>query len=64
MGNATITLSDLLGMKPGDTVMIDDAKGGSEVQISVGGVPKFSGMPGVRGGNKAVQVTSMNHRGG
>lgn len=64
MGTATITLADLMGMKIGDTVMIDDAKGGSEVQISVGGVPKFTGMPGVSGGNKAVQVTAMKQRGG
>ena len=64
MGNATITLSDLLGMKPGDTVMMDDTKGGSEVEVSIGGIPKFFGMPGVRGGNKAVQVTRSMKRGG
>ncbi|GAM09688.1 flagellar motor switch protein FliM [Geobacter sp. OR-1] len=64
MGTASITLSDLLGMKSGDTVMMDDSRYGSEVQVSIGGIPKFLGMPGVRGGNKAVQVTNLKPRGG
>ncbi len=59
MGHATVTLSDLLSLAPGDTVMLDDAKFGSDMLINVGGVGKFLGMPGVRSGNKAVQVTSL-----
>ncbi len=64
MGHATVTLSDLLSLAPGDTVMLDDAKVGSDMLISVGGVGKFLGMPGVRSGNKAVQVVSLLQRGG
>jgi flagellar motor switch protein FliM len=59
MGHATITLSDLMNLSPGDMVMLDDAKPGGEVKINVGGISKFLGMPGVRSGNKAVQVTSQ-----
>ena len=64
MGHARITLADLLHLMPGDTVMLDDQKRSNEVLIKVGGVGKFQGLPGVRGGNKAVQVTSLNQRGG
>jgi flagellar motor switch protein FliM len=64
MGQATITLADLLNLAPGDTIMLDNAKFGSEMLISVGGVGKYLGMPGVRSGNKAIQVTSLLQRGG
>lgn len=61
MGRATITLEELLRLEPGDTVMLDkDARG--ELLVKVGGVEKFLGVPGVRRGNKAVQITRCINR--
>lgn len=59
MGSATISVSDLMEMKPGDTVMMEGSGSGSEVEISIEGIRKFMGMPGVRGGNKAVQIAGL-----
>lgn len=64
MGHAQITLADLLHLTPGDTVMLDNVRSGNELMITVGGVGKLLGLPGVRGGNKAVQVTKLVERGG
>jgi flagellar motor switch protein FliM len=64
MGHSVISLKELLNLKPGDTVLMEDAKPGGDVQIKVGGVAKYLGMPGVRSGNRAVQVTGLIQRGG
>jgi flagellar motor switch protein FliM len=64
MGHSVISLQELLNLKPGDTVLMEDAKPGGDAQIKVGGVAKYMGMPGVRAGNRAVQVTSLIQRGG
>ena len=63
MGHATITLAELMSLNPGDTVMMEGSRNGSEVEVHVGGVPKFTGIPGVRAGNKAVQISGMKQRG-
>lgn len=55
MGNATITLRELLHLECGDTIMLDkDVL--SPMMVKVGGVGKFHGTPGVHRGNKAVQI--------
>ncbi|MBT1071941.1 flagellar motor switch protein FliM [Pelotalea chapellei] len=59
MGNASITLKELLDLSPGDTVMLDKPCS-SELQVKVGGVLKYSGVPGIRHGNKAVQISAIN----
>ena len=56
MGGATITLAELMELRPGDTVMLDES-GKDELLVKVGGSKKFSGIAGVSGGNKAVQIT-------
>lgn len=56
MGGATITLAELMNLGPGDTVMLD-ASGKDELVVKVGGAKKFSGIAGVSGGNKAIQIT-------
>jgi len=61
MGNTMITLQELMNLAPGDTIMLDkDCR--SELVVKVGGISKFLGAPGVRGGNKAVQITRVINR--
>lgn len=57
LGEAAITLKDLMGLKPGDVIALgQDANGEFDVQIE--GVKKFKGYYGVNHGSVAVQVTS------
>lgn len=62
MGNAAITLRELLELAPGDTIMLDKACS-SELQIKLEGAPKYSGIPGIRHGNRAIQISSITERG-
>jgi len=62
MGNAAITLRELLELVPGDTIMLDKACS-SELQIKLEGTPKYSGVPGIRHGNRAIQISSITERG-
>ena len=63
MGNARITLRELLELAPGDTIMLDKACS-SELQILLEGSPKYSGIPGVRHGNRAIQISSHTDKRG
>jgi flagellar motor switch protein FliM len=63
MGGATISLAELLELSPGDTVMLDTSSK-DELTVKVGGVKKFTGVAGVSGGNKAVQVSRPLRGGG
>lgn len=56
MGRATITLRDLVSLQRGDTIVLD-RNVCDELQISVGGIGKFKGVPGTRRGNNAVMIT-------
>ncbi|MSN25408.1 MAG: flagellar motor switch protein FliM [Geobacter sp.] len=58
MGNASITLRELLDLVPGDTIMLDKACS-SEMLVKVEGVPKYFGIPGIRHGNKAIQISKI-----
>ena len=58
MGNARITLRELLDLAPGDTIMLDKACS-SEMVVKVEGVPKYFGIPGIRHGNKAIQISKI-----
>ena len=58
MGNALITLRELLDLAPGDTIMLDKACS-SEMLVKVEGVPKYFGIPGIRHGNKAIQISKI-----
>ncbi len=63
MGNAHITLRELLDLAPGDTIMLDKACS-SDMIVKVEGVPKYFGIPGIKHGNKAVQISKIcNDRG-
>jgi flagellar motor switch protein FliM len=63
MGGATLTLSDLINLVPGDTVMLESS-GKNELQVKVGGTTKFMGVAGVSNGNKAVQISRALGAGG
>ncbi len=58
MGNASITLRELLDLAPGDTIMLDKACS-SEMVVKVEGVPKYFGIPGIKHGNKAIQISKI-----
>ncbi|HTP63779.1 MAG TPA: flagellar motor switch protein FliM [Geobacteraceae bacterium] len=61
MGNTMITLEELMNLAPGDTIMLEK-ECRSELMVKVGGVAKYMGVPGVRSGNKAVQITRIIRR--
>jgi flagellar motor switch protein FliM len=63
MGNASISLRDLLELSAGDTIMLDKPST-SELTAKVEGVEKFSCIPGTRHGNKAIQITTIKDKGG
>lgn len=63
MGNAAITLRELLDLAPGDTIMLDKPCS-SELSVKVEGVPKYLGVPGIRHGNKALQISKILGKGG
>ncbi|MBC7963456.1 MAG: flagellar motor switch protein FliM [Steroidobacteraceae bacterium] len=58
MGNTSITLRELLDLAPGDTLMLDKASSG-EMLVKIEGVPKYFGIPGIRHGNKAIQISKI-----
>jgi flagellar motor switch protein FliM len=62
-GNSNITLRELLDLSVGDTIMLDKPCT-SELTVKVEGVNKYQGIPGIRHGNKALQLTSVIQQGG
>lgn len=58
MGNATISLRELLDLTVGDTIMLDKPCS-SDMLVKVQGVPKYFCIPGIRHGNKAFQITKI-----
>jgi flagellar motor switch protein FliM len=58
MGNATITLRELLDLSLGDTIMLDKDCSG-EMVVKIEGVPKYYGIPGIKHGNKAIQISKI-----
>ncbi|MGD0584628.1 MAG: flagellar motor switch protein FliM [Oryzomonas sp.] len=56
MGNAGISLRELLDLTVGDTIMLDKPSSG-ELLVKIEGMPKFNCVPGIRHGNKAIQIT-------
>ena len=63
MGEATISLAELLELSPGDTIMLEQSDK-DELVVKVGGTKKFTGIAGVSGGNKAVQISRALRGGG
>ena len=63
LGNASISLREVLELAVGDTIMLDKPST-SELSVKIEGVPKFLGIPGARHGNKALQISSILTAGG
>ncbi|RPJ77098.1 MAG: flagellar motor switch protein FliM [Alphaproteobacteria bacterium] len=59
LGEAEMTLGDLLTLEPGDIIPLNqDASG--EVTIAIEGVEKMKCLMGTYKGNRAVQITNVN----
>jgi flagellar motor switch protein FliM len=58
LGKASLFVSDLLALAPGDVIPLDTRVGG-DVTVSVAGRRAFSAQPGVQGRRLAVQVTGQ-----
>lgn len=56
LGHSEITLDDLMGLKVGDVIPLDQDTTG-EFDVLVEGVPKFKAFYGIHHGSVAVQVT-------
>ena len=56
LGSTSITGRELLALKPGDTIQLDQDST-HPVTVLVQGVPKFLGVPGLVEGNQAIKVT-------
>lgn len=55
-GQTEITLADLMQLKPGDVIALDQDSSG-EFDVQVEGVPKFKGFYGINHGSVAMQLT-------
>lgn len=58
LGSAVITMEELLHLAPGDTVILKEPAD-SDLSVTVSGIEKFMGLPGIRHGNKAVRITQV-----
>jgi flagellar motor switch protein FliM len=56
LGKTTITVRDLLGLKTGSVIETTLPTDG-EIQVLIGGKPRFLGSPGVSGGKLAVKIS-------
>jgi flagellar motor switch protein FliM len=63
MGNANITLRELLDLAVGDTIMLDKPCS-SELVVKVEGATKYFAIPGIRHGNRAIQISAISGKGG
>lgn len=61
LGEATVTSRDFINIKPGDVLTLGTDVS-DELMVSVGGVPKYMGVPGVVRGNKAIKITRVLQR--
>jgi flagellar motor switch protein FliM len=56
LGEADLTIRDLLHLKPGDIIQLEqDAN--IPLDVLIEGIPKFKGVPGVLKGQKALKIT-------
>jgi flagellar motor switch protein FliM len=61
LGEATVSSRDFINLRPGDVITLGTDVS-DELMVTVGGVPKFMGLPGVVRGNKAVKITRVLRR--
>jgi len=58
LGEATLSVSELVGLKPGDVIVLDRRKD-DHLLMKVGGRSKFYVRPGRRGPRSAVRISSI-----
>lgn len=58
LGKKTMKVGDLIKMRVGDVLMLDQFIG-DELMVYMEGVPKFKGYPGYYKGNNALKITSV-----
>ncbi|MBB5218464.1 MULTISPECIES: flagellar motor switch protein FliM [Treponema] len=56
IGSINVPIKDVLGLRAGDVIRLENAKVGDPLTLSVGGKPKFYCQPGVVGKKMAVQI--------
>jgi flagellar motor switch protein FliM len=56
LGNARVTLGDVMDLKEGDVLRLDTSVKQDAV-VMVGDRPKFLGRPGLMGKRRAIQLT-------
>jgi flagellar motor switch protein FliM len=61
LGRANITGRELLAMKVGDIIHLDQ-KMSDPVIVNVEGVPKFTGYPGICNKRKAIKIKERVNR--
>lgn len=61
LGEASISSRDFINIKAGDVLTLGTDIS-DELMVTVGGVPKFMGVPGVVRGNKAIKITRVLKR--
>jgi flagellar motor switch protein FliM len=57
VGKAGVTLRDVLGLRCGDVIRLQDARSGDALVLRIGDRRKFSYRPGVVGGRIAAQIS-------
>jgi len=58
LGTTTVSMSDLLSLSAGDTIVLNESVG-TDLTVTVEGVRKFRGIAGVSHGNSAIMITSV-----
>ncbi len=55
VGTAELSLSEVAGLKPGTSIVLDSPSDGS-LTVRIGNQDKFSGVAGTRGPKRAIQL--------
>ena len=58
LGGTEISARDIVNMKPGDVIPLDQYASDA-VTVSVEGIPKYRGYPGIYKGNQAVRISEV-----
>jgi flagellar motor switch protein FliM len=58
VGSARITVQDMLKLKVGDAIRLDSSPH-NEISVSIEGLIKMKGRPGISSKKKALQITKI-----
>jgi flagellar motor switch protein FliM len=64
LGHAELTMGELMGLRPGDVIQLEDAPAKQDLVIRVGDKPRFRGKVGMVGKRLAVQIASVLNEAG